>query len=75
MPLWTDYTPAQAINLDLRVDTTITGPVNENGEPCWWPWEPEQLPISPGNRGRFGCSYCGGIVVSGLPHPDHTPTP
>lgn len=54
---WTDIPPADATELDLSKDLTITAPLNENGERCPWPWEPQQLVGAP--IGQYRCGFCG----------------
>jgi hypothetical protein len=64
---WRDIEPEDATK--LRCDgKEIQGPLNEMGEECPWPWEPQQLKGAP--LGQFHCSYCGGMVIAGIPHPD-----
>lgn len=65
---WTSISPEDATGLVLpRPD--IVGPVNEIGEPCPWPWEPQQLGGVP--LGQYHCGYCGAMVLAGLPHVDY----
>jgi hypothetical protein len=66
---WQDIDPADAGALDLRVRTDITAPLNEEGERCPWPWEPQQLGGAP--MGQYHCGYCGAMVAAGLPHLDY----
>jgi hypothetical protein len=75
---WTDITPEEARGdtdgrngIDLSKDLTITAPLNEEGERCPWPWEPQQLVGAP--LGQYRCPYCGAMVVAGIPHLDYTP--
>ena len=72
---WQDITPADAadqkINLSERAD--ISAPLNEMGERCPWPWEPQQLVGVP--MGQYHCGFCGAMVVAGVPHPDYRETP
>lgn len=68
---WTDIAPADATNIDLSEDLTITAPLNENGERCPWPWEPQQLVGAP--MGQYRCGYCGAMVMAGMPHLDYAP--
>lgn len=68
---WTDIAPADAVNINLADDLTITAPLNENGERCPWPWEPQQLAGAP--MGQYRCGYCGAMCVAGIPHLDYTP--
>lgn len=68
---WQDITPQDAakrrINLTVRLD--ITAPLNEQGERCPWPWEPQQLVGAP--LGQYHCPYCGAMCVAGMEHPDY----
>ncbi|WP_405536966.1 hypothetical protein [Streptomyces antimycoticus] len=67
--LWTDIAPVDAVDLDLAEDLTITAPLNEAGERCPWPWEPQQLVGAP--LGQYHCGYCGAMVLAGIPHIDY----
>lgn len=66
---WQDIAPADAVALDLSTDLTVTAPLNEAGERCPWPWEPQQLVDAP--LGQYHCSYCGAMCIAGVPHPDY----
>ncbi len=66
---WTQIPPSAAMNLVLP-DADIVGPINELGEPCPWPWEPQQLVGAP--MGQYHCLYCGGMEMAGLEHSDWT---
>jgi hypothetical protein len=66
---WSDITPADAAGIILPREDII-GPVNEAGEPCPWPWEPQELVGVP--LGQYHCSYCLAMVIAGLPHVDYT---
>jgi hypothetical protein len=68
---WQDIDPADAVDLDLAADLTITAPLNENGERCPWPWEPQPLVDVP--LGQYHCPSCGAMCVAGLPYPDYGP--
>lgn len=72
MTRWQDISPhdaaEQKINLAVRLD--ITAPLNENGERCPWPWEPQQLVGAP--MGQYHCSYCEAMVVAGVEHLDYS---
>ncbi|MCY0917039.1 hypothetical protein OS965_02460 [Streptomyces sp. H27-G5] len=70
---WTDITPQEAAaqRLDLARDIHITAPLNENGERCPWPWDPQQLVGAP--IGQYHCGYCGAMVMAGMPHIDYAP--
>lgn len=66
---WFDIDPKDAVGIDLSVRLDITAPLNEEGERCPWPWQPQLdagLPI-----GMYHCRYCGTMVVAGVPHPDY----
>lgn len=66
---WTDIQPADAVNLNLADHPEITAPLNENGDRCPWPWEPQQLIGAP--IGQYHCDYCGAMVMAGIPHIDY----
>jgi hypothetical protein len=66
---WTKIEPENATDIVLPRDD-INGPVNELGEPCPWPWEPQQLKGAP--MGQYHCGYCGAMVVAGMQHIDYT---
>ncbi len=66
---WTDIDPADAKGLDLSKRLDITAPLNEEGERCPWPWEPQQLLGAP--IGQYHCDYCGAMVLAGMPHLDY----
>lgn len=68
---WQSITPAQAAEqqLDLRTRLDITAPLNEVGERCPWPWDPEQLRGAP--MGQYHCPYCGAMVLAGIEHLDY----
>lgn len=66
---WSTIAPAEAADIELPRDDII-GPVNEEGEPCPWPWDPQQLLGAP--IGQYHCPYCGGMQVAGIPHLDWT---
>ena len=68
---WYDIAPADAVNIDLSERLDITAPLNEEGERCPWPWEPQQRVGWP--MGQYHCSYCGAMVIAGAPHPDYNP--
>lgn len=71
---WHGIKPDAATSLRLPADGII-GPLNELGEPCPWPWEPQQLKGAP--MGQYHCPHCGAMCMAGLPHPDYrdAPTP
>lgn len=66
---WYEFTPEEAVGLDLSVELDISAPHNENGERCPWPWLPEQLGDAP--IGQFHCEYCGAMVLAGVRHLDY----
>lgn len=65
---WFDIEPKGAVDIVLPRED-ITGPVNEEGEPCPWPWEPQQLKGAP--IGQYHCGHCGAMVVAGVAHLDY----
>lgn len=69
MKRWQDIDPAEATQINLAVRTDITAPVNENGERCPWPWDPQQLKGAP--LGQYHCPYCGAMVMAGMEHLDY----
>lgn len=64
---WSEIAPKDAVNIVLPRED-IVGPVNEGGEPCSWPWEPQQRVGWP--MGMYRCGYCDMMVVAGVPHGD-----
>lgn len=66
---WSEISPQEARNY-LLPHPGIKGPINEAGEPCPWPWEPQQLTNAP--MGQYHCPYCGAMVIAGVPHTDWT---
>jgi hypothetical protein len=69
---WHDIAPKDALDIELPRDD-IHGPLNEMGEPCPWPWEPQQLVGVP--LGQYHCPFCGAMVCAGVPHPDYRGVP
>lgn len=67
---WQDIRPEDAVNIDLGVNLDITAPLNEEGERCPWPWDPQQLTGAP--LGQYDCPYCGAMVMAGTPHIDYS---
>lgn len=65
---WSTIPPAEAVDLVLPVDGVV-GPLAEDGTPCPWPWEPQQLVGVP--MGQYRCGYCGSMCVAGVRHPDY----
>lgn len=70
---WRDIAPADARDLNLATNLDIQAPLNEMGERCPWPWEPQQLLGVP--LGQYHCGYCGAMVVAGVPHVDYRDQP
>lgn len=68
---WQDIHPKDAEHINLMVDMTITAPLNEMGERCPWPWEPQQLVGAP--MGQYHCPWCGAMVMAGVEHIDYAP--
>jgi hypothetical protein len=66
---WHDIAPADAVDIDLSERLDITAPLNEAGERCPWPWDPQQLAGAP--IGQYHCGYCGAMVLAGVPHLDY----
>ena len=68
---WQDITPEQAASeqLDLSARLDITAPLNELGERCPWPWDPQQLKGQP--IGQYHCPACGAMVLAGVEHLDY----
>lgn len=66
---WQDVNVKDAERLDLRRQLEYTAPLNEVGERCPWPWEPQQLAHVP--LGQYRCPYCGAMVVAGMEHLDY----
>lgn len=67
---WTSIAPKDAMEIDLRERLDITAPLNEMGERCPWPWEPQMLVNAP--LGQYHCGFCGAMIIAGLPHLDYT---
>lgn len=66
---WEDIAPQDAVDIDLTKRLDITAPLNEAGERCPWPWDPQQLVGMP--LGQYHCGYCGAMVMAGMPHLDY----
>lgn len=66
---WRDIKPEDAIGIDLSVRLDIEAPLNEMGERCPWPWDPQQLVGAP--LGQYHCPYCGAMVIAGVEHIDY----
>lgn len=69
MRKWHEIDPKDAAGINLAVDLTITAPLNEEGERCPWPWDPQRLVGAP--LGMYHCPYCGAMVMAGIPHIDY----
>lgn len=65
---WYDIEPKDAVDIVLPKEG-IEGPYNSAGEPCPWPWEPQQLGGAP--MGQYHCPYCGEMVLAGDLHIDY----
>lgn len=65
---WREIEPKEAVSLNLEQFPHTEAPLNELGEPCPWPWEPQQLVGVP--LGQYHCGYCGGYAMAGVPHFD-----
>lgn len=72
MMRWQDIKPEDAVNINLAERLDITAPLNEVGERCPWPWEPQQLKGAP--LGQYHCQFCLAMVIAGLEHPDYGET-
>lgn len=70
---WDEISPEDAKELDLSKRLDIQAPINEMGERCPWPWEPQQLINVP--LGQYHCGYCGGMVLAGVKHLDWSDEP
>ena len=66
---WHEIEPKDAVNLVLPHPDVLDAPRDEDGEVCPWPWEPQQRVGWP--MGQYHCSYCGSMVIAGVPHPDY----
>lgn len=66
---WREIAPEDATGIDCTQRPDLSPPVNEMGEVCPWPWDPQQLKGAP--MGMYHCPYCGAMCVAGLPHPDY----
>lgn len=67
---WLTIEPLHAIGLSLSTRPDITAPLNEAGERCPWPWDPQLLEGEP--IGQYHCPYCGAMVLAGIQHVDYT---
>jgi hypothetical protein len=66
---WHDIPVKEAVHIWLPDHPEITAPRNEMGEPCPWPWDPQQLVGQP--IGQYHCGYCGAMVIAGMAHIDY----
>lgn len=66
---WTEIPPDEANQAIENGLFDIEYPMGELGEPCPWPWEPQQLKGAP--LGMYHCPYCGTMVVAGTEHTDY----
>lgn len=76
---WQDITLEEALKVvdgkpvyDLSQRSDITAPLNEEGERCPWPWDPQRLAGAP--LGQYHCPYCGAMVMAGIEHVDYADT-
>lgn len=65
---WWEIDPKDATSIVLPAEG-IVGPLTMEGEPCPWPWEPQQLRGVP--LGQYHCGYCGEMVMAGMFHLDY----
>lgn len=68
---WYDIAPKDALELDLSERLDFTAPLNELGERCPWPWQPQQYAGAP--IGQMHCGFCGAMVMAGIFHLDYGP--
>ncbi|MFJ4828422.1 hypothetical protein ACIP79_00550 [Streptomyces sp. NPDC088747] len=68
MRQWHDIEPADATELDLSTDLTITAPRNETGERCPWPWFSEGVAR---DLEYVRCFFCDARILAGVPHLDY----
>lgn len=66
---WSEIAPKDAVHLNLAERTDIDAPLNEHGERCPWPWEPQQFVGVP--MGMYRCPYCLAMCLAGVPHIDY----
>lgn len=67
---WHDISPADAVDINCEDRPDLAPPLNETGEVCPWPWEPQQLTGVP--LGQYHCRYCGAMCLAGVRHPDYS---
>jgi hypothetical protein len=65
---WYDVPPAEAIKLYPEGIPKECAPLNDDGEPCPWPYDPEKLGGAP--MGQYHCPYCGLMSLAGVKHLD-----
>jgi hypothetical protein len=70
---WDEISPADAKDINLAVRLDIDAPLNEAGERCPWPWEPQLLVGAP--MGQYHCPWCGAMCIAGIAHPDYSVEP
>ncbi|MFA7264942.1 MAG: hypothetical protein WC054_01405 [Candidatus Nanopelagicales bacterium] len=66
---WYDIDPADARDIDCSERPDLSPPLDSEGKPCPWPWEPQQLVGVP--MGQYHCPYCGEMVLAGVRHLDY----
>lgn len=66
---WIEFSPDEAAKLTAGKDG-VTAPLNENGDPCPWPWEIQTYMI----QREMKCRFCGAKVIASLPHIDYGET-
>ena len=66
---WYEIDPKDAVNIVLPDPEVTEAPLDSEGKPCPWPWEPQQLGGQP--IGMYHCRYCGEMVLAGVRHPDY----
>jgi hypothetical protein len=66
---WYDISPKDALDIDCRERPDLDPPLTQSGEPCPWPWDPQQLVSAP--LGQYHCGYCGEMVMAGVQHLDY----
>lgn len=66
---WYNIDPGDAVDIDCTTRPDLDPPVNEAGEVCPWPWDPQQLGGQP--LGQYHCPYCLAGVVAGIMHLDY----
>jgi hypothetical protein len=73
---WRDIDPADATGIDCSERPDIIAPLNELGQRCPWPWEPQQRQRPESEDGRYyPCPFCGACVEAAEPHIDYAYTP